>query len=528
MSDLRRVGLFGLVLLALAPSVWLAWTWRAMPHLGFYHDDSIYWVSAKSLATSGEYRIASLPNQPYQTKYPPLYPALLALVWKGNSSFPANLPAAMLVAWCVLPIYVLLFAQFLKQFAFSPVERAVLCAIAALNPIATVFSASLMPDLLFTALLLASLLLAERAMSADSRLWMAAAAGGVCGLAYLTRSAALPVLATAPLCFALRKQFRQGLLFLVAMLPAVASWQLWVRAHVSNSPDLVTLYYTNYFGFQLYNVHLADLPLLVWHNLDGMLMGIGRALTFDVEYGSKHLERVVAIAAVAGCVRLARRTGKLQFAFAAIGFCLLLLVWHYPPDQRFVFPLYPLLLAGLWTEIRNISKALRISWAKPAIADRMAAAIAGAALAGFCLFVTFTTLSGILVVLPRLFASYRADLENRRPAYEWIANHAPAGANVFAYDDPLVYLYTGRRSCGLPIPPRLYLHNDDAGIERLLYSIPDFARENRLDYVLLTRDDFYRDLHAPGAEHLARAVETNRSFQRLYGTEWTAVYRFTP
>jgi hypothetical protein len=528
LADLRRVWLIGLVLLALTPSVWLAWTWRAMPHLGFYHDDSIYWVSAKSLAANGEYRIASLPNQPYQTKYPPLYPALLALVWKGNSSFPANLPAAMLLAWCVLPIYILLIAQFLKRYAFSLVERAVLCAIAALNPIAMVFSASLMPDLLFTALLLASLLLAELATADRSPLWMAAAAGGVCGLAYLTRSAALPVLVTAPLCFVLRKQFRQGLLCLVAMLPAVIGWQLWVRAHVSDSPDLVTLYYTNYFGFQLFNVQLADLPMLVWRNLDGLLMGIGRALTFDVEYGSKHLERVVAIAAIAGCARLARRTGKVQFPVAAIGFCLLLLVWHYQPDQRFVFPLYPLLLAGLWTEIRNISKALQVSWAKPAVADRIAAGVAGAALTGFCMFVIFTTISGDLVFLPRLFASYRADLEKRRPAYEWIANHAPAEANVFAYDDPLVYLYTGRKSCGLPIPPKLYLHNDDAGIERLLYSIPDFARQNRLDYLLLTHDDFYRDLHSPGAEHLARAVETNSLFRRLYQTGAATVYRYAP
>ena len=499
-----------------------------MPHLGFYHDDSIYWVSAKSLAMGSEYRIASLPNQPYQTKYPPLFPVLLALVWKANPSFPANLPAAMLLAWCVLPVYVLLVAQFLKQHGFSPAERALLCAVAALNPIAVVFSASLMPDLLFTAMLLASLLLAERAADEHAPTWLAAAAGAMCGFAYLARSAALPVLVTAPLCFALRKQFRRALLFAAAMLPAAAGWQLWVHAHVSNSADLVTLYYTNYFGFQLYNVQAADLPLVLWHNLDGLLMGIGRALTFDVEHGSKHLERVVAIAAIAGCVRLARRTGKLQFPVAAIGFCLLLLVWHYVPDQRFVFPLYPLLLAGLWTEIRNITKALRISWAKPAIAERAVAGVAGAALAGFCLFVAFSTISGDLVFLPRLFASYRADLEYRLPAYGWIANHAPADANVFAYDDPLVYLYTGRKSCGLPIPPKLYLHNDDAGIERLLYSIPDFARENRLDYVLLTRDDFYRDLHAPGAEHLAKAVETNAAFRPLYRTSSTAVYRFTP
>jgi hypothetical protein len=149
------------------------------------------------------------------------------------------------------------------------------------------------------------------------------------------------------------------------MLPAVAGWQWWVSGHLSRSWDLVTLYYTNYLGFQVYNVSLRDLPLVMWHNLDGFLMGAGKLLTFDVPFGSKHLERVVAVAAIAGCVRLARRTHKLQYPMAGAGFTLALLVWHYTPDQRFVFPLYPLLLAGLWTELQNVWQALWISWKKP-------------------------------------------------------------------------------------------------------------------------------------------------------------------
>ena len=47
---LRKLTALGVFALAIAPAAYLAWTLRAMPHLGFYHDDSIYWVSAKSLA----------------------------------------------------------------------------------------------------------------------------------------------------------------------------------------------------------------------------------------------------------------------------------------------------------------------------------------------------------------------------------------------------------------------------------------------------------------------------------------------
>ena len=90
-----------------------------------------------------------------------------------------------------------------------------------------------------------------------------------------------------------------------------------------------------------------------------------------------------------------------------------------------------------------------------------------------------------------------------------------------------MYLYTGRHSCNLPIPPRFYFHNDDAGIDRLLHTIPDFAREQRLNYVLLARDDFYRDLHENGAIHFAHAVESSPQFRPIFRTNYAAVYAFT-
>ena len=100
---LRKLIAIGVLVMALAPSAYLAWTLRDMPHLGFYHDDSIYWVSAKSLAAGDGYRIASLPGQPFQTKYPPLYAVLLSGIWHVNPNFPSNLPLATLFAWVLLP-----------------------------------------------------------------------------------------------------------------------------------------------------------------------------------------------------------------------------------------------------------------------------------------------------------------------------------------------------------------------------------------------------------------------------------------
>jgi hypothetical protein len=128
--------------------------------------------------------------------------------------------------------------------------------------------------------------------------------------------------------------------------------------------------------------------------------------------------------------------------------------------------------------------------------------------------------------LPDLLGSYRDAFESRRPAYEWIAKNSAPDANVFAYDDPLLYLYSGRKSCNLPIPPKLYYHNDDAGIDKLLHSIPDFARQYQISYVLLTPSDFYRDLHEPGARHLAEAVEQSSLFHLAFKTPSVAVFRY--
>lgn len=524
---LKKLTAAGVFVLALTPSAYLAWTLRAMPHLGYYHDDSIYWVSAQSLAQGHGYKIASLPGEPYQTKYPPLYPALLAGIWKINPSFPSNLQLATLLAWLMLPVYLAMAWLAYRQLGFGWREQWVLVAVTGLSPIAAVFSFSMMPELLFTSLLLASVLLAERSLDTSASRWLPVLAG-ICGaLAYLTKSSAAPLLFTAPLCFAWRKQFIKAALFFAAMLPAVAGWQWWVSGHLSRSWDLVTLYYTNYAGYQVYNVPLRDLPLVVWHNLDAFLMGVGRLLTFDVPLGSKHLERVVAVAAIAGSVRLARRTGRLQFPLAALGISALMLIWHFTPDQRFGFPMYPLFLAGLWTELANVCGALQLSWKKPAVADRGVALAMAGVLTGFVLFVAGSTAVGLFYFLPALFDNYRQDLEARLPAYQWIARNSPPQAQVFAYDDPLLFLYTGRKSCGLPVPPKLQYHGDEAGIDQLLTSIPDFAREHQLGYLLLTPGDFYRDLHERGARVLGDAVNSSGAFHRMYATPSAAVYRFS-
>jgi len=264
---------------------------------------------------------------------------------------------------------------------------------------------------------------------------------------------------------------------------------------------------------------------VIWYNLDGFFRGVGKLLTFDTAAGeSIHFERVIAAAAIAGAVRLASRRRFTQYPFAALGMSAILLVWHYQPDQRFVFPLYPLLLAGLWTELDNLAAALRRSWNLRVTSQRIAAAIGAAVLAALAMFVAYTNVYGDFVFLPKVLTAYTSDLRDLRPVYSWVAQHTPPNANLYAYDDPLLYLYTGRRACSLPIPTKLYYYEDDPGIARLLHTLPSFSEEHHLDYVLLTTRDFYRDLHENGARVSRETIEQSPRFERVFGKPDAQVY----
>src|SRR5689334_13759891 len=159
---LRSILLALMVAAALVPSARIAWRWRAMPQAGRFHDDGIYLVTAKSLASGNGYRIESFPGQPAQTKYPPVFPLMLSLVWQASPDFPGNLPYFALLVWLMLPALIIVMWCFFRQQGFEDWETALLCSWAALTPALTGLSVMILSELLFTILLTATLLASER------------------------------------------------------------------------------------------------------------------------------------------------------------------------------------------------------------------------------------------------------------------------------------------------------------------------------------------------------------------------------
>lgn len=482
------------LLAVLIPSAWFVWTARDMPQIAHFHDDGIYWVTAKSLATGNGYKIPSLPGEPAATKYPPVYPLYLAIAWKLAPSFPANLGWAALLAWLPLPFVLSGAIRLWSRAGLTPVQQMAGCALAALSP-AVVFQSSLvMSDVFFTALLLATLILLE------SR-W-AAYAGLLAGVVYLTRSAGIVLLLSVPLVMLMRRQRRPALLFVLGMLPAVIGWTLWVRLHATPASDAIALYYTDYLGYYRSTVHWADMPALLAKNFDELFAAIGDLFVLGLDGGffGHHLARLLALFSIAGVVRLARRGLLLHFVAFAPLYAAMLVVWNYAPTERLLLPLFPLLLAGFLIELWHLAAMLTGAIRGSKLPDRIVALAATAVVACFFFYMARENYRAIATGLPAFISQCRSNRDRLMPVYAWVASNTPTDSVFVAFSDPVFFLYTGRQACRIPSNPTDSYRGDFPAALQRLRNLDRFKTAYRLTHLLITDTDYETDL--PQTERL--------------------------
>jgi hypothetical protein len=215
-----------------------------------------------------------------------------------------------------------------------------------------------------------------------------------------------------------------------------------------------------------------------------------------------------------------------QYATAASGVSALLLIHHFMPDERLALPLYPLVIMGFWTEMKNYGAVLRASWRRRLASDRVLVGTGAAALAATVIFLAACDVAGYARFLPSLYAACLRDLQACRPAYAWIRLHTPPDSTFYAYDDPVLYLYTGRRTLGLPMPPtRVYSGDAERQADVFVRDVPRQARVHGLDYLLITTTDFYRERCAG---LLLQVAAGDPRLLLEYGGSPAAVYRSAP
>lgn len=495
-----------------------------MPEFGYLHDDGIFFVTAKSL-TQGSYRIPSLPENPPQTKFPPLYPLYLSMIWRINPNFPANLSVATAMNWIVLAILLVLAFLIFRRCGFPEKSSWWMTAALGLNPYVILFGTRMFSEIFFTCFVLAVFLVLSR-----GGIRMAILAGILAGAAYLSRTAGIALLVSVPAFLILWKQkegLRRAIAFCVAMLPFVAGWMLWTRAHAVPSGDPTLIYYTDYIRYQFLNVGFDNLAVVLWKNLDQILYGMGSLVLPKVadSLPVKILTQVIAVAMISGVVRLVRRKIAADYALFALISTGILALWHFPPNERFVVPLYPLLLAGLITELAHLARMLRAAFGHKDMGQRVVAAMfSGVVLAvfGIALVLQFYT---TFVYLKASSDQKAAKLRDLETAYSWIAANLPSSATVLSYDDPLLYLYTGRRGNYLPLLPRWWYAEDHRSIIDAYRNVATYCRSRGLDYVYFTSEDLDREVGPDDRERIAESIKDNPELTPVFHSGIGVLYK---
>ena len=529
-----RLGLLRSIALVclLLPGAWYAWQWREMPHASEYHDDGIYFVTAKSIAETGGFKIDSFPGRPSQTKYPPLWPAVLSLAWFAEPHYPDNLPYAMLLCWIWLPVSLAALYAWLQRAGIGPDMRLLVCAGWTLSPYVILFSTTMLSEMIFTALLLLALL----ALNREGAKW-AVVAGVLASLAFLSRTAGIALLPAAAISYVLIKQpagdrrWREFLAFCGVFLPVIVVWARWSAQNRAPGEDSITLYYTNYFGYYLRIFSWREAYLYVWKNLDGVFHGLGAFILPNTSLSvfEKVVALTIGIAGAAGVVKLSRKDWNsplFTYTLFVLTYLGMLVFWHFPPNERFMLPIAHLWLLGFWTEMKhlaiNVTKVFRRTETGQKVAGAIMASLVTAALAG-CGWRQFDLLTN---TLPEFYELHARRLADSEPAMQWVRDNLPSTAHFLAENDPLLYLRTGRRGAGMMLTTIHWYRDNHAARTADHANAPEHARSLGLQYFLLNDWDFARDMPADENKKLHENLRTHTRLIEVHRAGPTAIYRF--
>ena len=281
----------GIILVAAACLYFLAYNPGAF---GYYHDDSIYVTTAKALATGHGYRIISLPDEPAESKYPPLLPFLLSLIWRFWPNFPANVNAMIALSAAATLSFLALTRRYLVNEKYAEDWQALLViAAAGLNWRTLIYATGVYSETIYAALSVVALMMAEKLE--HGRGWLfKLALGATMGLACLSRISGVPLLIAVAAYFMLRRKLRAAVLPLLAGALFVIGWIGWSYANRTTLTGVNMAWYTNYFGFlrEVFSAQQAhsESPMamvllgMLWHN--ALLIGISiPVICLALDYG---------------------------------------------------------------------------------------------------------------------------------------------------------------------------------------------------------------------------------------------------
>ncbi len=438
------------VAIALVTVVLVAGAYRMVGGVcGVYHDDAIYVSTAKALAEGDGYRLINLPGAPVQTKYPILYPALLAGIWRLWPRFPENLLAmqgfSLLTGAAVIGfgyLYLVRFGYFSRRIAAA---SGLLCATAPLTLYLGTQTLSEMPFALLVLLALWGVECGVRRPRCSRRYQLFL--GVVLGLPFLCRIIGV-VLIPVGILILYRAQRRIPWIVCVVVAVITLPWVLWSLAGSGVGPgDSMDGYYTDYLGWWasaglpfLGRVFLSNLLVMVSASASLGLEGLNGALlrcAIPVWFG---LSLVLGAILWVSMFSQFRRGRVLPWFLIAYALPILICPW---PPYRFLVPVLPFLIPYLFLGLSAMLRRL-IPWRGYGV---LASVGLGVALTG-----NLGLLYGHASVSHRAGYPYMGspgDLgswSSYEEVFDWLRTHAHPDDVVASGLDSMIYLYTGLRA----------------------------------------------------------------------------------
>lgn len=433
-------------LVALVVFVVGVWAFHPYP-VGIFHDDGVYLILARALATGRGYRYLHIPGAPVATHYPPGYPLVLAGLLRLTPDFPRNVELLLLVNAALLAIVAWGVDHFARRRCGWSRPASALTAVASTLslPLLTL-GGTLMSELLFLALLFPVLgVIEDGARSDDVSPQRALLLGAAAGALTLVCVFALPIGLVLILALARRRRWRLALCALAGMTITLAPWLVWVAVHDAAIPEALRGSYGSY-G--------------TWYG-DGLRRMGARLVTGAIRLNLSELSWLLAdrvapwrlaplrdgglAAAIGlsllGLYHLAQRA-RILVGFA-IAYVLITLVFPWSP-WRYLWALWPVVLLSIGAGMQLLMTSAYPTPRPLRTGVRVAvAACIGFVVAGI-LRAEWLTYAGRAWEQPARDAAAQI-----APLVRWTIRNTRPGDVLLADDEPLVYLYTGRQA----LPP---------------------------------------------------------------------------
>jgi len=504
---------------------------------GFYRDDSMYVVMGKALATGQGYRIISLPNEPLQTKSPPLYPFLLSLIWKLTPEFPQNLTVMMLLSSAITILFLGFTFVYLVRHGYAYKWQALIVVVlAAINWRTIVLATGMYSEMLYAALSVVALYLAEKYEKGRDNWVVGCAVGVLTGLAFLSRSAGVALLLALALYFLLRRQ-RKGLLPVAAAGIVVLGWLAWGYLNSAAIQDTNAGSYETY--FQTLRALIARDGQASWSALFGVIAknALGLVLIsipvvcLGLAYESVIYFGFAFLFIAAGFVRQSRAKLRLMHIYV-VTYLLVHLLWPYTSYDRFLMPLLPFLLLFMLIEVEAIFALIwKVFASQKELIGRASAAFIGLALVVLAGATLYNYGLGIYRSLSlAAFGRGPQPASEDAEAMEWIKSHTDPSDVVICYRDPLYYLYTGRKAARSSlVRDGAFLQSTQPGAEETATTLFRIVNDNNARYWVSTRSDFALE-YQPDVErqNYDAVLEGNRDvFEPMFESadQSTRIYR---